>query len=1174
LRGHNMKDLIFAASDKYGPGAWAEVSLILGNEEGRYIHINSKVMDPSEIQLTRKLYRNGETEYRINNIPCRLKDIQEVFMDTGAGAKSYSVIAQGEVERLVQAKPPERRTMIEEVAGITKFKARRKESLRKIEQAQNNLERLIDLKSEVKKGLDSLQEQAQKANIARELKEKIEESELVVNAHKEFDVLTGYIDYKNQFNERSMDIEKWKIQKENLELDIENKKNQRMELTDQVEELQKEYNGLSNNLATMEERVDHLSFNRTEKQSFIESRQKESKEFEKELMDRKERLVKLGNEKRIFEEGKNSGSEYALMSGKVDSLKEQFVKSGQEYRNIKLEIETMKDRLNQTENSIEKVSSRMEESLLSLEDTTQEISSLESQYANTIAEIEQIKKEVRIIKDKQEKVSSEKEKISLEINNLKEQKKKIELEYQEKFKEMARVESFLKSLKDLNESLEGVSEGTSEFLKSDQSENYHILGNLLQSEAKYSVAVQKLIDPIVDVLIDVDKTHKIFFNWQEGRVKQKTELLGSIQEESSPSLEELKFLQNFLGANELIALERVVKIKNNDMADRIRPLLKGLYIADELNAKELVNTVVDVDFKMIISVSGEVLLKKRGKSLIVGIMGEEKAQGLIERNSKIAKLDLQLQEIKKEVDIMAVNKKDIDGGLEKIQKSYDELNIKNSKLLADYSAQKAVLDTKQASFSSGDSRIETLKKRKETILNNREKMIEDKDRLKALRQEQQVKLDVKQKKIIEYNKKIESLEATYNWEKEALLEKRIEEKSIDERFGVIANQIKDIEEQIVKEDNRLQTNLNLIEQYTNDIQNISKELTSLTESNMELKDSLSKKQQIISEKKDEMGELNDSIEIKSNELEELIGKLNKVEKNLVQMEGKMARYIEDEERITRDVFEKYQVNLRRSLSEYLKIEKEDLDEFSDMSSLLFVETENGLQRIKEVPYQFNRIFGKELKQHEKNFEKAKAQYVTLGDINWQAVKDYEIQKSRLDFLSHQEKELDSSVKDLEKAIIHIDEKSKERFKIAFNEVNGRFEQVFPIIFGGGSAKLKIVGDIADPECGVDIVARPPGKKMQVMDLLSGGEKALTAVSLIFSIFLVKPSPFCLLDEVDAPLDDANVGRFNELLREIGKNSQFILITHNKRTMELNDALYGVTMQEPGISRAVSVHLQQ
>jgi chromosome segregation protein len=240
--------------------------------------------------------------------------------------------------------------------------------------------------------------------------------------------------------------------------------------------------------------------------------------------------------------------------------------------------------------------------------------------------------------------------------------------------------------------------------------------------------------------------------------------------------------------------------------------------------------------------------------------------------------------------------------------------------------------------------------------------------------------------------------------------------------------------------------------------------------------------------------------------------------------------------------------------------------------MFWMETEEGLKEIERVDFEFIRRYGQDLKECSDKLKNYKLEFGRLGDINWQAIEDYDRQKLRADFLKIQETELKSSLEDLQKAIAHIDEKSKVRFQAAYDEVNSRFQKVFPIIFGGGSADLKVVGDINDAECGIEIIAQPPGKKLQSINLLSGGEKAMTAVSLIFSIFLVKPSPFCLLDEVDAPLDDANVGRFNELLREMSSDSQFILITHNKKTMELNDTLYGVTMQEPGVSKAVSVQL--
>ena len=369
-----------------------------------------------------------------------------------------------------------------------------------------------------------------------------------------------------------------------------------------------------------------------------------------------------------------------------------------------------------------------------------------------------------------------------------------------------------------------------------------------------------------------------------------------------------------------------------------------------------------------------------------------------------------------------------------------------------------------------------------------------------------------------------------------------------------------------------QDNVNkLIESLSAEILKIEEDTKLLEENNLKSASDLSEKEEFLSLMKDRLAEILIGMQERENKVKELTASINKTDKEIVEHELKSQKYIEEEAQITRDLFEKYRVDLRKVLCTFLEMNQSDFD-LTDLSSMFFIETENGTKEIDVEEYEFSRRYGQDLRDCNDKLKTARQELNRLGDINWQAIEDYERQKLRFDFLKIQEIELKKSLEDLQSAIEKIDLKSKERFKFAFEEVNERFRKVFPIIFGGGTAHLSIVGNLDDPDCGVDIVAQPPGKKMQNINLMSGGEKALTAVSLIFSIFLVKPSPFCLLDEVDAPLDDANVGRFNELLREMSKDSQFILITHNKKTMELNDTLYGVTMQEPGISKAVSVQL--
>ncbi|MBC7427807.1 MAG: hypothetical protein H7336_04285, partial [Bacteriovorax sp.] len=413
---------------------------------------------------------------------------------------------------------------------------------------------------------------------------------------------------------------------------------------------------------------------------------------------------------------------------------------------------------------------------------------------------------------------------------------------------------------------------------------------------------------------------------------------------------------------------------------------------------------------------------------------------------------------------------------------------------------------------------------------------------------------------------------SFEEERSSLLQRQVEARSFESTLKSLNSQIDDLNGQIERLNQRLESNNTFVATYNSEIDQIIIELANLEAANKESGMVLSDKEDVLNLLKDSLGQLLLSMKDREDEVKEINIKMNKNQREISEFEVKLSQYIIEEEQNNRNMFEKYQIDLRHVLGSFLSYEENDYLELKDISSMFWTETEEGMKEIDRKDFEFARRYGQDLKEAIEKLKNYKNEFARLGDINWQAIEDYDRQKLRADFLKIQETELKSSLEDLQKAIAHIDEKSKARFQAAYDEVNVRFQKVFPIIFGGGSADLKIVGDINDAECGIDIVAQPPGKKMQNINLMSGGEKAMTAVSLIFSIFLVKPSPFCLLDEVDAPLDDANVGRFNELLREMSSDSQFILITHNKKTMELNDTLYGVTMQEPGVSKAVSVQL--
>jgi chromosome segregation protein len=599
----------------------------------------------------------------------------------------------------------------------------------------------------------------------------------------------------------------------------------------------------------------------------------------------------------------------------------------------------------------------------------------------------------------------------------------------------------------------------------------------------------------------------------------------------------------------------------------------GYFIVEELSTKSMETLSADIRFKAIADINGsKKVANLAGAKLVSIIATTDEAQGFVARNNLINELQIIVTELQAEVEKMELTSSSERAILETSKLDFDELRDQAAEARALFTGKKSALDAKLASFESGFTRLEILKNRKNEISKSRLDMIESEEKLSLMKKELSSSLDDKNSRFSELQEEVEIQKSSFEEERSILVQKQVEAKSFESTLKSLNSQLSDLNGQIERLKQRLESNIGFVTTYNFEIDQIIIELENLEASNKETSMILSDKEDVLNLMKDNLGQLLLSMKEREDEVKEIGTKVNKNLREISEYEVKLSQYIIEEEQNVRNVFEKYQIDLRNVLGNFLTFSESDYLDLKDISSMFWMETEEGLKEIDRKDFEFTRRYGQDLKECSEKFKNYKLELSRLGDINWQAIEDYDRQKLRAEFLKIQETELKLSLEDLQKAIAHIDEKSKARFQAAYDEVNVRFQKVFPIIFGGGSADLKIVGDINDAECGIDIVAQPPGKKMQNINLMSGGEKAMTAVSLIFSIFLVKPSPFCLLDEVDAPLDDANVGRFNELLREMSSDSQFILITHNKKTMELNDTLYGVTMQEPGVSKAVSVQL--
>ncbi len=1169
LRGTSMKDLIFAGSSKYTPASFAEVTLVLDNVNGKHIHISGAVSKPAEIHLTRKLYRNGETEYRINGEPARLKDIHEVFMDTGAGAKSYSIIAQGEINKLVQAKPEERRVMIEEVAGITKFKLRKKESLKKIEQTQSNLVRLEDLQNEIYKNLKNLERQAEKAEKARTLRDRIKKYELIVESHREHDYLQDFTNASSMLESRQTEHENLTLRKSQLDLLLEDEKIQKTDMMERIDIAQDDFNEHSKELAAAEERVKHLKKSLIDKEKQIERAQKENEELNIDIEKRSERLEALTAQLEDLESNNYEQMDFSNLEEKVELLKTQMFDLEEELGEKRRELNASKEKLQALDNEAFKNSSKLEEYSRLLQDLTAEIETLEKTTSNFTDDLMKDRATVKASGAKVEEFKATMPLLKQEVDQLQTELKANDVKFRELSRDVIQLESKRQSLIEINNSAEGRRAGAVELVQKVNDGTLEVLGKLIECDPEYAVAVEQLIGESLDVVLST-QGKEAFANLMtdfEATVDVLWPQDGTISVESIGRLETQ-------GCQNMKALSDIVRINNQDYAAKLSKILNGFFVVENLTTELASKINPDIQFKGLVSKDGKVLIKKVGNSVLYGVRNDSasEAQGIVQRNNLIQEMGVELEAKQAELAVVETTIMQLETTLSEKKTLLEEKTKEFNEVNTLYAATKAALESKESNQSSNSSRLQILQNRKSETSRARLDLLESDEKLINTKEDLDSKVQEFSAEVADIESRYQELKITFENERDEMMELKVKAQSYQQQLTSLKSQIEDVNAQIDRYREKQAANTELLENFNTEIENAQIEAETVEASNRDMAEVLSEKESFLNLLKDQIAQVLLSMQEKESELKEINNRLNKIEKENVELELRTTQIIQEEELLVKDIFERYKVDLRSVMMKHLEISSEQITELKDLSSMYVMETEDGTKEIEAVEYEFEKRFPGQIKEAKEKFKDYKTEFNRLGEINWAAIEEYDRQKLRYDFLKTQEEELKRSLTDLQTAITHIDEKSKERFKEAFHEVNERFSKVFPIIFGGGEAKLEVTGDLDSIECGVDIIAKPPGKKMQSITLMSGGEKAMTAVSLIFSIFLVKPSPFCLLDEVDAPLDDANVGRFNELLREMSSESQFILITHNKKTMELNDTLYGVTMQEPGVSKAVSVQL--
>ncbi len=922
-------------------------------------------------------------------------------------------------------------------------------------------------------------------------------------------------------------------------------------------------------MAAAEERLNYLRKSAVEKAEFAESKKEENNEITGDIESRLRRKVELELELEKIQSVNYDDLDFTDLEERVALLKEQLTEKEELLVDLKQQQEDSRVELTKLDSELFKNQSKQQEFSASLQDINEEIESLEKHTTSFSDELNHKRTEYRELEVKVSELGPKIELLKTEIRLSEESFKNDDEKLRLLNKELIQLESRIDSLIEVNKN-EGSIEGALAFMQATESESYQVFGDLIGSKPDYAKCLEVLFHDLFNSLVSIDENLGELSNWSTSSLDKAWQLL-LVTDDIESYAEATERLKLKLGES-LIPVNELIEIKDKGYYKQLTNIFDGYYVVDQISFDQI-NALKNLRFKGIVDLSSSNLFTKANGQLLVKRRDTaHESMGFVQRNNVINEMTLSLEQKKVDFESLTktvnATKQKLDGLKVELEKSQEQFNQSN----AAYLAAKATLESKESGYQASFSRMDIISKRKIEISKTRLDLIEQEEQIVQELDSARVRLDESSHLVEEISDSLTDLKQQFESKREELLTLKANASSYQSQIDSINSQMLDVDQQVDKFEKKIATNNELLAKMEEEIESMLTSSAELEQSNHSLVDELTSREEALNLIKDELAQLMLNMQDRENRVKELNQTINQNEKSLVEVEMKLAKIVQDEALLVRDIFEKYQIDLRGVLADHLQIDDELLANLEDTSAMYLMQTESGEVEVQKNDYAFDKRFPAQVKESAQKYKNYKSDLSRLGNINWQAIEEYDRQKLRYDFLKVQEQELKSSLADLEAAINHIDQKCKVRFKEAYDEVNERFSKVFPIIFGGGNAKLQIVGDLDSPECGIDIIAQPPGKKMQNINLMSGGEKAMTAVSLIFSIFLVKPSPFCLLDEVDAPLDDANVGRFNELLREMSQDSQFILITHNKKTMELNDTLYGVTMQDPGVSKAVSVQL--
>ena len=1124
LRGASMQDVIFSGTELRKPLGYAYVAITLDNSD------HQLAIDYNEVTVARRIYRSGESEYLLNGTPCRLKDVNELFYDTGIGKEGYSIIGQGQIDKILSGKPEERRELFDEAAGIVKFKRRKLAAQKKLEDEQQNLVRVNDILSELEKQIGPLEKQSETAKIYLKKKEELKTLDVnmfLLENQRLQEQLKGA---QEKYDIASEDLENTSKQYENIKEEYEKIEGQITLLDETIEKnrsvltdtsmlrgkLEGEINVLKEQIHSARNNEEHLKQRREAVLNEIAAKNQDKEGILSDKGQIDEQVAEI--------EKKRDEAKAALTA--VQSCIEELNNQIEGGKNAIIEAlnarATIKSKLGRYDTMTEQVNIRKAE----LTSRILRMKSDEAQQEETLKalndEFEKINEEIRTLNDA---VESKEEKLTLLRETLADKDKKLRDTQVSYHQEKSRLEA----LSNLTERYEGYGGSVKKVMERKEQEKgiVGVVADIIKVDKKYETAIETALGGnIQNIVTDDEETAKRMIGYlKQTKAGRATFLpLTSIthpQEFKNPeSLKE----KGVLGmADELVHVDE--KYRNVAKA-----MLGRIVVVDQVDNAVRIARKFDYGIRMV-TLEGELLVP--GGAISGGAFKNN--SNLLGRRREMEEMEASVKKYLKEVDTLLQEIEDTKAERNKLRLSLEEDKASlQKKFIEQNTARLNVIKAKERKEEASESSLELKNEEREIESQIQEIRLSKEEISRELQDsetlEKQTEGKIKECQVLLDEKRSEESENLAGVNAlEVEVEKMLQQQGFHQQnVDRINTELERSKSELSEIEEGLLGNTRDIEQKENNIRQIEETIqashTSQNDTEKQLQEDITKKEELSAKQKNFFKD-REALSEKMAGLDKEVYRLNAQREKLQDMTESQINYMWDEYEIT--------------LSDAAGMRNEELNDLPAMK---------------------------------RDISTLKDQIKKLGDVNVNAIEDYKNLMERYSFLKTQHDDLIEAEKTLEGIITELDTAMRKQFHEKFGEISREFDKVFKEMFGGGKGTLELMEDEDILEAGIRIIAQPPGKKLQNMMQLSGGEKALTAIALLFAIQNLKPSPFCLLDEIEAALDESNVSRFAKYLHKLTRHTQFIVITHRRGTMEQVDRLYGITMQEKGVSTLVSVNL--